>query len=180
MWRKMQPIVLVLSLAMNAGFATAWIAGVVRRNTAINCRAPEYAEGKIWCPLHRRLGVSEAQWREIEPRMLVFHDSTRAVCRQMQTLRDEVMNLLGADNPERAEIESRQQDIAALQQHMQRLTLRHLLREKENLTPSQWQNLLEMMRGNEGCGGHGPLRAMRGRPGCGDSIFKHSWRKQDR
>lgn len=180
MWRKIQPIVLILSLAMNVGIASAWIAGVVRVKATTACRVEGARDANIWCPLHRRLGVSEAQWREIEPRMLAFHDSTRAVCRRMQTLRDEVVDLLGADNPERAEIESRQQDIAALQQHMQRLTLRHLLREKENLTPGQWENLLEMMRGNEGCGAHGPLRAMRGRPGCGDSIFEHSWRKQNR
>jgi len=166
MWRKIQPIVLILSLAMNAGFASAWVAGFVRRNTAVNCRAPDYAEGKIWCPLHRQLGVSQGQWRTIEPRMRAFHDSSRVVCQRMQTLRDEVMGLLAADKPDRAAITAHQEEITAQQQIMQHLVLRHLLREKEDLTPEQWQQLLELMRDRKGCGGHGPLRAMRSGAGC--------------
>ena len=146
MWRRIQPIVLILSLAMNAGFASVWIAGVVRRNMEFDCRAPESAEGNIWCPLHRSLGVSEEQWREIGPRMRAFHDSTRMVCERMQVLRDEVIDLLAADNPDREAIETRQKDIVAQQRNMQKLVLRHLLREKQDLTPGQWQKLLELMR----------------------------------
>lgn len=166
MWRKMQPIVLILSLALNAGFASAWIAGVVRQETTAGCRAQRHVDGEIWCPLHRRLGVSEAQWRTIEPRMLAFHDSSRVVCRRMQTLRGEVMDLLAANKPDRAAITAHHEEITAQQQTMQQLVLRHLLREKEDLTPEQWQQLLELMRDRKGCGGYGPLRAMRAGAGC--------------
>ena len=160
MWRKIQPIVLILSLAMNAGLASAWVAGLVRQKTTVDCCAQAHTESNIWCPLHRRLGVSEVQWRDIEPRMLAFHDSSRILCRRMQMVRGEVMDLLAADNPDLAAVKTRKEDIASQQQAMQQLVLRHLLREKEILTPEQWQELLELIRGREGCGGHGPLRTM--------------------
>lgn len=179
MWRKIQPIVLILSLAMNMGFASAWIAGVIRQETTAGCRAQRHGDEEIWCPLHRRLGVSEAQWREIEPRMLAFHDSTRVLCQQMQVLRGEVIDHLMANKPDLAAIEALQKDIEAQQQQMQGLVLHHLLRQKRILTPGQWRNLLGMMRGNGGCGGHGPLRAMPGRPGCGDSAYRQGWRNRD-
>lgn len=171
MWRRIHPIVLILSLAMNAGFASTWIAGLVRQRTAAGCRLEQQNTEKIWCPLHRRLGVSEAQWSDIEPRMLAFHDSTRVLCRRMQALRGEVMDLLAADKPDRAAIEARQREIASRQQHMQRLVIQHLLREKDSLTPGQWRKLLELMRLGKGCGGHGPLRAVQG-IGCGDSTHR--------
>ncbi|MFO7897568.1 MAG: periplasmic heavy metal sensor, partial [Planctomycetota bacterium] len=120
--------------------------------------AESHGHGSVWCPLHRRLNVTDEQWRRIEPRLEAFRDRTRAICTRMNRLRGEMIDLIASDDPDRDAIAARQEEIRAGQRQMQQLVIEHLLAEKEVLTPEQQRELFHLIRRRSAC--HGPGRMM--------------------
>lgn len=157
-------LLIALSVALNVAFVTVWalhtLPPLMRRGESAG------TEG-IWCPLHRRLAATEAQWREIEPRLVEFQNAARDVCEEVNQSRSELIGLIADDEPDMEAIQAKQEEILAGQRRMQQLVIDYLLADKRTLTPEQQRQLFDMLRQRAGCAGHGPIAGpMRGEPGC--------------
>lgn len=149
MWKKIAPLVVVFSVALNIAFIGTWVARAAR----IQRETKEAYSGQVWCPLHRRLGVSPEQWRRIEPQLDAFRRESQAVSAEMNRLRGELIDLIAGEQPDREAIEAKQEEIRARQRRMQKLVIEHLLTEKETLTAEQQRELFDMIRQRSGCQG---------------------------
>ena len=168
MWKKIKPLLIVLSVGVNVAFVVAWAAHALPARTGrLSGGQRGNGRGGIWCPLHRQLGTSEKQWEEIEPRLKEFQERSQETCRQVNQLRSDLIDLVAAAEPDRAAIEAKQKEILAGQEKMQALVIEHLLAERQSLTPEQQKQLFEMIRRRAGCAGHGPLMGPGQGEGCG-------------
>jgi len=161
MWKRIRPLLILLSVALNVAFVVFWAAHALPTHLR-GLRDPRHGEG-VWCPLHRRLGVTEAQWREIEPRLVEFQNSAQALSGALIRARAEMIDLIAAPNPDPEAIHAKQGEILAGQKRMQELVINHLLNEKKFLTQEQQEQLFQMMRQQSGCAGHGPMMGRMGR-----------------
>jgi Spy/CpxP family protein refolding chaperone len=153
---KLWKFVLILSLSTNLAFVGTWAAERFAGTQAAGSAESIKTDGTgIWCPLHRKLGVTQEQWRRIEPEMKAFHEKVRESCKEMQGLRREMMQLLSQQEPDREAISAQQQRILDGQRKMQDLVLNLILTEKEILTAEQENELFEMLREGASCGGPG-------------------------
>ena len=162
MWKKIRPLLILLSVALNVAFVTFWAVHALPSYFGGRHRAT--GDGAVWCPLHRRLGATGAQWREIEPRLIEFQKSARTICAEVNRARGEMIDLIAAPEADREAIRAKQEEIFAGQRRMHGLVISHLLSEKKALTQEQQRQLFEMLRRQSGCAGHGP---MMGRTGLG-------------
>ena len=162
MWKKIRPLLIPLSVALNVAFVTFW--AVHALPSYFGGRHRTTGDGAVWCSLHRKLGVTDAQWREIEPRLIEFQKSVRGICAEVSRARGEMLDLIAAPEAGREAIRAKQEEIFAGQRRMQKLVISHLLSEKKALTQEQQRQLFEMLRRRSGCAGHGP---MMGRTGLG-------------
>jgi Spy/CpxP family protein refolding chaperone len=158
MWTKVRPLLILLSVAFNLTFAAIWALHTLPARFAFGTG---WGDG-VWCPLHRRLGVSEAQWRQMEPQLIAFQQSAQAVCAEVDRASGELINLIAAPEPDREAIQAMQEEVLAGQRRMQELAIGHLLAEKETLTPEQQTRLFAMVRQRSGCAGHGPMMGRMG------------------
>ena len=104
----------------------------------------------MWCPLHRALGVDRQQWQEIEPRLTEFQTSVGQLCQRVGQLRSEVLDLMASDQPDLTAVRTRQDDVLAIKQEIQRLVVNQLQMEKEILTAGQQEQLFQMLRDRTG------------------------------
>ena len=111
MWKKIRPLLILLSVALNAAFVVFWAAHALPPHLR-GAHGLRHGEG-VWCPLHRRLGATEAQWREIEPRLIEFQKSARAICAEVNRARGELLDLIAAPEPGREAIRAKQEEIFA-------------------------------------------------------------------
>jgi len=151
MWKKAGLYAALASVALNVAFVAMWIAHAAPlqdRSGGIGQRA---AERSVWCPLHRQLQVTGAQWRQIEPRLRDFQTAVGELCRQVDRLRSEVIDLVAAEEPDVEAIRAKQDEILATKRQIQRRVVDHLLAEKEILTPEQQERLFGMLRDRTGC-----------------------------
>ncbi len=149
MWKKMKTVIVILifSVALNTAFGAMW--AIHRLPAHLGCaghEADSNAESCVSCPLHSKLGMSEKQWQEIEPRLAEFQTSCQAICREIDRLRKELIDLIAAPQTDSEAIGAKQDEILAGQRRMQELLISHLLAEKEMLTPQQQKTLFEMIR----------------------------------
>jgi Spy/CpxP family protein refolding chaperone len=163
-WRKARPIVLAVSVALNLAVLSAWGAQAIPAHLRLESRGAGGAQPEIWCPLHRALGVSEEQWRQIEPGLLAFHQQAQESCLRLQQWRDECLKLVAAPEPDMAAIHELQQKVLDGQGRMQGLVLQQLLAEKKVLTPAQQEQLFSMIRKNMQCAGPGGMMGQAGMP----------------
>ena len=149
MWKKALIVLVVLSAALNIAFIAAWaVHAFAGRSVDIQC-TPDGEE--IWCPLHRKLGVTNEQWRQIEPKLRAFRDASLQQSRRVETLRDEMIALLAAPDASRPAIKAKQDEILAAQREMQDMMLDHLLAEKHVLTPEQQKLMFKLIRESAQC-----------------------------
>lgn len=169
MWKKIRPLLILLSVTLNVAFVVFSAADALPGRLC-GPRGPRQEEG-TWCPLHRRLGTTEAQWRKIEPRLAEFQRSARAVCKEVNRARGEMINLIAAPEPNPEALGAKQDEILAGQRRMQNLVIDHLLSEKKVLTQDQQRELFDMLRRRRGCDGHGPMMGPLGTgPSCRDAA----------
>jgi Spy/CpxP family protein refolding chaperone len=154
MWKKIAPLLIVLSVALNIAFIGVWAVHTARRHWLVDGTGGS----EMWCPLHRRLNVTDEQWKQIEPRIAEFRRRSQAICAEMNRSRTELIDLIAADEPDRQVIAAKQEQIRAGQQRMQQLVIEHLLAEKEVLTAEQQRELFDLIRQRSAC--HGPGRMM--------------------
>lgn len=155
MWNSMRPLLVIASAALNVAFVAAWLV-VAADSVSPSPRdqgAPE-AVGRN-CPLHRQLGITDAQWDKLEPALRPFREETSQLARQIHQRRHELLDLLFAAQPNREVIDAKQQEVLAGQDRMQRLVIGQILAEREILTPDQQQRLFalvhEEMRFTDSC-----------------------------
>ena len=163
MWKKIAPLLIVLSVALNIAVVAVWAAHAIRGHwiTSDRCGHRDGPEG-VWCPLHRRLNVTDEQWQRLEPRVLQFRRDSQALCQEVTRKRGELIDLVASPQGDRQAIAAKQEEILAGQRQMQQLVIEHLLAEKEVLTPGQQKDLFDLLRGRSGCAGHGPMMSLQG------------------
>lgn len=149
MWKRTAPLLIVLSLAMNVAFIGAWVVHAVRADQLVD----EAEENGVWCPLHRVLGVTDEQWKRIEPRVSEFRHRSQMIRSEMNRLRTELIELIAADEPDMEAIAAQQEQIRAGHEQMQGLVIEHLLAEKEMLTDQQRLELFDLLRERIACAG---------------------------
>jgi Spy/CpxP family protein refolding chaperone len=154
MWKKIAPLLVVLSVALNIAFISVWAVHAARTHWPTDAAG----DSEMWCPLHRRLNVTDEQWQRLKPRIVEFRDRSQTICAEMNRLRTEVIDLIASDDPDRQAIAAKQEDIRAGQQRMQELVVEHLLAEKQVLTAGQQKELFDLIRQRSVC--HGPGRMM--------------------
>ena len=154
MSKRAKVFFIVLSVAFNVAFVAMWFAyaGSSRLGSEVSQAGPDIV-AEVWCPLHRELGTSEDQWREIEPLLKEFQASVSEQCRHVNKLRSGVIDLVATEEPDLEAIRAEQEEILATKRNIQRLVIEHLLAEKEVLTPEQQNRLFEMLRNRTGCSG---------------------------
>ena len=157
MWKKIAPLLVVLSVALNVAFIGVWAAHAIGSLRPVE---PADDHGKVWCPLHRRLNVTDEQWRKIEPRMAEFRRASEALRQEINRSRGEMMDLVASPQPDRQAITAKQEEIRAGQRRMQRLVIEHLLAEKEVLTLEQQKVFFDMLRRRSGCAGPGRMMGL--------------------
>jgi Spy/CpxP family protein refolding chaperone len=153
MWNKIRPLLISLSLGLNLAFVVFWAAQALP--SRFGARDQSVRDERISCPLHRQLGATEAQWREIEPRVAKFQESARAVCEEANRARGEMIDLIAMAEPDREAIRTKQEEVLTCQRRMQEAVVNHLLNEKEVLTREQQEQLFRLVRQQAGCAGHG-------------------------
>ena len=155
-------VILIFSVALNTAFGAMW---AIRRLPAhLGCaghKGDSHAKSCVSCPLHRKLGTSEKQWQEIEPRLVEFKTSSQAVCRKTNQLRKELIDLIAAPQTDIEAIRTKQDEILAGQRRMQELLISHLLAEKMMLTPQQQKTFFDMIRKQSDCAGRSFLSGVR-------------------
>jgi Spy/CpxP family protein refolding chaperone len=154
MWKQVAPLLIAMSLAMNAAVAGTW--GFMAIKSRWPIQAPN-ASQTVWSPLHRQLNVTEVQWRRLEPEVRAFQARAEAVCEELSRLRSELLGLIAADAPAHQAIAAKQAEIHKEQERMQELVIEHLLVEKAMLTPVQQDELFRMMRERGACSGPGRM-----------------------
>jgi Spy/CpxP family protein refolding chaperone len=161
MWKKIAPMLIILSVALNLAFVGVWAAHAARGRWFRHepCR-PGTAHSEIYCPLHRRLGTSPEQWKRIEPRLAEFRRASQEVCADVMRRRAEMIDLVAAPKPDREAIKAKQEEILAGQHKMQQLVIDHLLAEKDVLTPEQQRELFDLLRQRSGCAGQMPTMGL--------------------
>ncbi len=160
MWKKIVPLLIVFSVALNLAFVGIW---------GMQVAAPLLAAGRthdaeVWCPLHRKLGVTWEQWQQIEPRLAEFRRKSQALCADMKRMRTELIDVIAAEQPDEQTIVAKQDEIRAGQRQMQGLVIQQLLAEKEVLTAEQQKKLFDMIRGQSGCMGPPLMQGGLGEP----------------
>jgi Spy/CpxP family protein refolding chaperone len=164
MWKEMKTVIVILvfSVALNTAFGAMW--AIHRLPAHLGCigrKGDSHAKSCVSCPLHRKLGTSEKQWQEIEPRLVEFKTSSQAVCRKTNQLREELIDLIAAPQTDFEAIRAKQDEILAGQRRMQELLISHLLAEKEMLTPQQQESLFDMIRKQGACAGSSSIMSVR-------------------
>jgi Spy/CpxP family protein refolding chaperone len=160
MWKKMKTVIIILifSVALNTAFGAMW--AIRRLPVHLACmghKGESTAKSCVSCPLHRKLGTSEKQWQEIEPRLAEFKKSAQEVCRKSKQLREELIDLIAAPQTDLEAIRDKQDEILASQRKMQELLISHLLAEKEVLTPQQQEILFDTIRKQGDCAGNSSI-----------------------
>ncbi|MBC8874699.1 MAG: periplasmic heavy metal sensor [Planctomycetes bacterium] len=164
MWKRTKSYLIVVSVTLNVAFVAVWIAYAVPSQAHPEETGQRGTQHTIWCPLHRELGVTEEQWAQIEPRLREFQAAVAELRQQTGVKRSEVIDLIAAEEPDRATIRAKQDEILATKRSIQGLVAEHLLAEKQILTPDQQAKVFEMLRNRTSCADGPP---MSGRPGTG-------------
>ena len=172
MLKKTGQLLVVASVALNLAFVSAF-GGLYFSARAERGDQADMDNG-VWCRLHRRLGVTEEQWKQIEPLLMEFRESARAASEDVGRARGELIDLIASSEPDMQAIRAKQEEIQEAHSRMQKLVVEHLLAEKRLLTEEQQERLFAMMRERAGCPGRWAIRggmAPRfGTPGGGPDL----------
>ena len=160
MWKTTRPYLIIASLSLNLAFVGMWLAHASPIGTSSRVAGPVAQQQEIWCPLHRELRVTGAQWTKIEPGLREFQAAVGRLWQKTDAKREEVIELIAADNPDLDKILAKQAEVLATKQQIQRLVVEHLLAEKEVLTPEQQRQLFTMLRDRTSCATGPPLSGM--------------------
>lgn len=149
MWKKFWPLLVILSVSLNIAFIGAWVVEAAKERASGSGSCTQACGGT--CPLHQSLNVTDEQWRQLEPRLAQFRSESETLCRHIQRLRGELVDLIASTEPDSMAIALKQDQILAGQREMQEHVINHLLAEKQTLTKEQQARLFDMIREKTGC-----------------------------
>jgi len=145
MWNNLRKPLFALSVGLNLAFIAVWLVHSLSvPGDAGGLSRPE-SDGAVPSALHREIGVTEEQWRKIEPLVLDFREKATKQRQKISALRGQLMELLTMSNVDKAAIRKTQEEILAGQRRMQNLVIDHLLKEKELLSPEQGKKLMQFL-----------------------------------
>jgi hypothetical protein len=147
MWSKVQTLFLILSLSLNIAFVGVWLGPVLLTRIS----RPDYGRGVkadnlIWCPLHQKLGISEGQWRQIEPLLTAFQAKAREQRQKIMGLRMQMIDLIKSPQVSHEAIRAKKNEIRSAQDNMKAMVIEYLLAEKEILSKEQQVKFFEMIQ----------------------------------
>lgn len=151
MWRKLKPLLILLSVALNIAFLSVWAIRVLPEQICKSCDH-DSARKCASCPLYSELGASTDQLKQLEPKQAAFRKASQELCVEAQDYRERLIELIAASPPDMPAISAYQDSITDTQKRMQILLVNHLLAEKQLLTPDQQRKLFALMRQECGCG----------------------------
>jgi len=96
--------------------------------------------------LYRSLGLSEAQLTAMTPLSKSFHAQMEAFESTMDAKRNLLLNLLEMDEIDLCRIQGARNEIAIIQDEIQRQVVVHIAQVKEILNPEQQKRFFEMLR----------------------------------
>ena len=142
---KWLTIVLVLSLAINAG-----VLATMGYHYYVNASTPSTAP----CPmspgdshLYQSLGLSNAQLAKIDPLAQKFHGRLAELGGAMEEKKGLLVALLQKDS-DPVKIENLRKEMASIQDEIQKEVITHITELKEILDPNQQQRFFDLMRQN--------------------------------
>jgi Spy/CpxP family protein refolding chaperone len=117
--------------------------------------------------LRQQIGITDQQAEAIRQDELNFRKSEIEDRANLQTKRLELQNLLAAENPDRAAIDSKIEEVGAAQLALEKAAIDYRLTMRSAISPAQREKLRQLMRGRQRRGfGPAPGSARRG-PGGG-------------
>lgn len=145
MWHDLHKPLFALSLGLNLAFIAMWLFHSL--SAPDNMGEPSYSgiDSAVHSVLHREIGVTEAQWRKIEPLVLDFREKAGKQRQKISAHRAQLMDLLTMPEVDEAAIRKTQEEILGGQRRMQNLVIDHLLKEKEFLSPEQGKRLMQSL-----------------------------------
>lgn len=146
MWNNnLRKPLFALSVGLNLAFIAMWLVhSLSAPGDAGSLSRPEI-DAAVPSVLHREIGVTEEQWRKIEPLVLDFRKTSSIQRQKISALRGQLMDLLTIPEVDEAAIREKQEEILAGQRRMQNLVIDHLLKEKELLSPEQGKKLMQSL-----------------------------------
>jgi len=145
MWNNLRKPLFALSVGLNLAFIAMWLVhSLTAPGDAGGLSYPEIDDA-VPSALHREIGVTEEQWRKIEPMVLDFREKASIQRQKISALRSQLMDLLTIPEVDEAAIREKQEEILAGQRRMQNLVIDHLLKEKELLSPEQGKRLMQSL-----------------------------------
>ena len=140
---KWLTIVLVLSLAINAG-----VLATMGYHYYVNASTPSTAP----CPmspgdshLYQSLGLSNAQLAKIDPLAQKFHGRLAELGSAMEGKKELLVTLL-QKNSDPVEIENLRKEMAGIQDEIQKEVITHITEVKRILDPDQQRRFFDLMR----------------------------------
>ena len=135
-------LLLIVSLAFNAGFGTTFGVRTYRRHCGGGAGEP----GTAYRGLAESLNLTPEQAAQMKAAKEELLRQVDAVRQELTVERDALAELLAAAEPDRAEIAARLERIGALRQRVQRTVVDHILHEKGLLNPEQASAYSETIR----------------------------------
>ncbi|MFQ5805435.1 MAG: Spy/CpxP family protein refolding chaperone [Phycisphaerae bacterium] len=157
-------LLLIISLAFNAGFGTTF--GV--RTYRHYCRGGGHGGGTSLGSLHEKLNLTpeqEARMNAAREELLQEVDELR---RELSVETEALAELVTAPEPDRAAIAAQLGNVASLREQIQQRVVEHFLELKRLLGPDQREGFDEIIRrhifrhGGHGGHGHGSLTGAHG------------------
>lgn len=107
-----------------------------------------------WWFYHKKLDVTEEQWETIKPRLKEFHRSSYELCKEIGQARNELLALVGREDPDEEAIEAKKQAILDLRRQKQALAVDYFSGKKDVLNSDQRDRFFKMLRHEPRCKKH--------------------------
>ena len=146
MWNNIRKPLFAMSLGLNLAFIAIWLVHLASMPSSSGGISSSTTDKTIPSALHREIGVTEEQWKRIEPLVQDFREKAGKQRQKISALRGQLMNLLTMSEVDKTSIQLKQDEIFLNQQQMQNLVIDHLLKEKEILSPDQGKTLMNYLR----------------------------------
>jgi Spy/CpxP family protein refolding chaperone len=136
-------MILVLSLAVNA--AVIAVSGYnYYRKVRLSMTGVSPSPGKEH-HFYQVLGLTQAQLVKIDPLAKSFHGRLENLHSVMGVKKDLLVSLLGQENVAHTEIEKLREEMAAIQDNIQRIVISHILDVKAILDSNQQERFLKLL-----------------------------------
>ncbi len=146
---KWLTVVLVLSLAVNAGILATMGYSYYRSNSLPPSGPCPMSPGDSH--LYQALGLSKAQLTRMDPLAQKFHGRLAELGAAMEEKKEVLVTLL-QNNSDPAKIENLRREMAGIQDEIQKEVITHITELKNILNPDQQQRFFDLMRQSMTCG----------------------------